>query len=85
MKKIIIVKFIYLFFFFFSRHVTQLSTNQVVTQTSKDIARLTVLMRRGDKQQKLQIEKLTSDFKDALQKYSDMQRVNIIFSSLKLA
>lgn len=57
------------------RHVTQLSTNQVVTQTSKDIARLTVLMRRGDKQQKLQIEKLTTDFKDALQRYSDMQKV----------
>ncbi|KAG9436609.1 syntaxin-12 isoform X1 [Apis mellifera carnica] len=55
-------------------HVTQLSTNQVVTQTSKDIARLTVLMRRGDKQQKLQIEKLTTDFKDALQRYSDMQK-----------
>lgn len=55
-------------------HVAQLSTNQVVTQTSKNIARLTVLMRRGDKQQKLQIEKLTNDFKDALQKYSDMQR-----------
>jgi hypothetical protein len=48
----------------------------VVTQTSKNIARLTVLMRRGDKQQKLQIEKLTNDFKDALQKYSDMQRVS---------
>ncbi|XP_008203602.2 syntaxin-7 [Nasonia vitripennis] len=55
-------------------HVTQLSTNQVVTQTSKDITRLTILMRRGDKQQKLQIEKLTSDFKDALQKYYDTQR-----------
>ncbi|XP_066592834.1 syntaxin-12 [Prorops nasuta] len=54
--------------------VTQLSTNQVVTQTSKDIARLTVLMRKGDKQQKLQIEKLTTDFKDALQRYSDMQK-----------
>ncbi|XP_035727598.1 t-SNARE domain-containing protein 1-like [Vespa mandarinia] len=55
-------------------HETQDSTNQVVTQTSKDIARLTVLMRRGDKQQKLQIEKLTTDFKDALQRYSTMQR-----------
>lgn len=61
--------------FIFFRHVTQLSTNQVVTQTSKDIARLTVLMRRGDKQQKLQIEKLTTDFKDALQRYSYMQKV----------
>jgi hypothetical protein len=75
---------IYIYFFsflffpvFLSRHVTQLSTNQVVTQTSKDIARLTVLMRRGDKQQKLQIEKLTTDFKDALQRYSDMQKVYI--------
>lgn len=47
----------------------------MVTQTSKDIARLTVLMRRGEKQQKLQIEKLTTDFKDALQRYSDMQKV----------
>jgi len=59
----------------FHRHVTQSSTNQVVTQISKDIARLTVLMRRGEKQQKLQIEKLTTDFKDALQRYSDMQKV----------
>ncbi|XP_015111532.1 syntaxin-7 [Diachasma alloeum] len=55
-------------------HVTQMSTNQVVTQTSKDIARLTVLMRRGDKQQKLQIEKLTTDFKEAVRRYSDMQK-----------
>ncbi|XP_076647341.1 syntaxin 13 isoform X2 [Halictus rubicundus] len=55
-------------------HVTQLSTNQVITQTSKDIARLTVLMRKGDKQQKLQIEKLTTDFTDAMQRYSDMQK-----------
>ncbi|CAK9825042.1 t-SNARE domain-containing protein 1 [Anthophora retusa] len=55
-------------------HLTQLSTNQVVSRTSKDIARLTVLMKRGDKQQKLQIEKLTTDFKDALQRYSDMQK-----------
>lgn len=35
-------------------------------------------MRRGDKQQKLQIEKLTTDFKDALQRYSDMQKVKYI-------
>ncbi|XP_014208651.1 syntaxin-12 [Copidosoma floridanum] len=55
-------------------HVTQMSTNEVVSQTLKDIARLTFLMRRGDKEQKLQIEKLTSEFKHALQKYSEMQR-----------
>ena len=66
--------------FYLLRHITQLSTNKVVTQTIKDIGRLTVLMRGGDKQQKLQIEKLTSDFKDAVQKYSDMQRVSIFFN-----
>ncbi|XP_036146088.1 syntaxin-12 [Monomorium pharaonis] len=55
-------------------HITQSNTNQMVTQTSKDIARLTMLMRRGEKQQKLQIEKLTTDFKDALQRYSSMQK-----------
>jgi len=33
-------------------------------------------MRRGDKQ-KLQIEKLTTDFKDALQRYFDMQKINV--------
>ncbi|XP_076295012.1 syntaxin 13 isoform X3 [Lasioglossum baleicum] len=55
-------------------HEIQLSTNHVVNQTGKDIARLTVLMRKGDKQQKLQIEKLTTDFKDAVQRYSDMQK-----------
>ncbi|XP_076639559.1 syntaxin 13 [Colletes latitarsis] len=55
-------------------HGMQLSTSQVVSQTSKDIARLTVLMKRGDKQQKLQIDKLTTNFKDTLQRYSDMQK-----------
>lgn len=56
----------------------------MVTQTSKDIARLTVLMRRGDKQQKLQIEKLTTDFKDALQRYSDMQKVHTSIRIVKV-
>lgn len=77
-KMFCILYFIHIHIYLITRHVTQLSTNQVVTQTSKDIARLTVLMRRGDKQQKLQIEKLTTDFKDALQRYSDMQKVKYI-------
>lgn len=51
----------------------------MVTQTTKDIARLTVLMRRGDKQLKLQIEKLTADFADALQRYTDIQKVKKSF------
>ncbi|XP_057341360.1 syntaxin-7 [Microplitis mediator] len=53
---------------------TQRTTNNIVTQTSRDIARIAVLMKRGDKEQKLQIEKLTTDFKDALRRYSDMQQ-----------
>ncbi|XP_076179201.1 syntaxin 13 [Ptiloglossa arizonensis] len=58
-------------------HATQLTTNQVVSQISKDIARLTVLMKKGDKQQKLQIEKLTTDFKDAVLRYSEMQKSTV--------
>lgn len=55
-------------------HVTQLSCNQIVSQTAKDLQRLTVVVRKGDKQQKLQAEKLTSDFKDAVQCYSRLQK-----------
>nr|CAD7440466.1 unnamed protein product [Timema bartmani]CAD7453996.1 unnamed protein product [Timema tahoe] len=54
-------------------HVTQLSCNQIVAQTTKDLQRLNVVVRRGDKQQKLQVEKLTNDFKEALQCYSKLQ------------
>ncbi|PNF18452.1 hypothetical protein B7P43_G09020 [Cryptotermes secundus] len=55
-------------------HVTQLSCNQIVSQTAKDLQRLTVVVRKGDKQQKLQAEKLTGDFKDAVQCYSRLQK-----------
>lgn len=55
-------------------HVTQLSCNQIVSQTAKDLQRLTVVVRKGDKQQKLQAEKLTGDFRDAVQCYSRLQK-----------
>ncbi|KAJ9586832.1 hypothetical protein L9F63_019574 [Diploptera punctata] len=55
-------------------HVTQLSCNQIVSQTAKDLQRLTVVVKKGDKQQKLQAEKLTNDFKDAVQCYSRLQK-----------
>ncbi|KDR23848.1 syntaxin-12 [Zootermopsis nevadensis] len=55
-------------------HVTQLSCNQIVSQTAKDLQRLTVVVRKGDKHQKLQAEKLTTDFKDAVQCYSRLQK-----------
>jgi t-SNARE complex subunit (syntaxin) len=55
-------------------HVTQQSCNQIVSQTAKDLQRLTVVVRKGDKQQKLQAEKLTGDFRDAVQCYSRLQK-----------
>lgn len=55
-------------------HVTQLSTNQIIAQTTKDLHRLTVVVRKGDKQQKLQVDKLTSRFKEAVHTYSAKQK-----------
>lgn len=62
-------------------HVWQLSANEVVKATPKDIARLTVLGRTANKQQKLQIEKITSHFKEAVQAYGQIQQVKSCKSS----
>lgn len=56
-------------------HDIQTGTNQRISSTSKDLQRLTVVVRRGDKQQKLQVEKLTSDFTHVVQMYSKSQQV----------
>lgn len=56
------------------RHQVQMSTNQKITATSKDLQRLAAIVRGGDKQQKLQVEKLTSDFKIVVEKYSSSQQ-----------
>lgn len=56
-------------------HDVQSGTNQRISTTSKDLQRLTVVVRRGDKQQKLQVEKLTSDFTHVVQMYSKSQQV----------
>ncbi|XP_059622461.1 syntaxin-12 [Phlebotomus argentipes] len=55
-------------------HQVQMSTNQKITATSKDLQRLAAIVRGGDKQQKLQVEKLTSDFKIVVEKYSSSQQ-----------
>uniref|UniRef100_A0A1B6DV26 t-SNARE coiled-coil homology domain-containing protein n=1 Tax=Clastoptera arizonana TaxID=38151 RepID=A0A1B6DV26_9HEMI len=55
-------------------HVTQLSTNQIISQTTKDLQRLTVVVRKGDRQQKLQVEKLTNRFKEEVKSYSLKQK-----------
>lgn len=59
------------------RHDIQTGTNQRISTTSKDLQRLTVVVRRGDKQQKLQVEKLTSDFTHVVQMYSKSQQVGL--------
>lgn len=56
-------------------HTVQMSTNQKVTDTSKDLKRLSALVRGGDKQQKLEVDRLTHEFKTIVEKYSKSQQV----------
>lgn len=55
-------------------HDAQTGANQRVATTSKDLQRLTMVVRRGDKQQKLQVEKLTSDFSHVVKMYHKSQQ-----------
>lgn len=45
-----------------------------ILSTSKDLQRLTNIVRGGDKQQKLHVEKLTSDFQNIVGMYSASQQ-----------
>jgi t-SNARE domain-containing protein 1 len=65
--------------FFIFRHNIQTTTNQKIQATSKDLGRLTAVVRRGDKQQKLMVERLTADFKSVVEKYSRSQQVSYNF------
>lgn len=56
-------------------HTVQMNTNQKVTDTSKDLKRLSALVRGGDKQQKLEVDRLTFEFKTIVEKYSRSQQV----------
>ncbi|KAL0819282.1 hypothetical protein ABMA28_008522 [Loxostege sticticalis] len=55
-------------------HECQQSVNACVSATARDLQRLGVVVRRGDKPQKLQVERLTQAFKDALARYSSVQK-----------
>ncbi|VEN33940.1 unnamed protein product [Callosobruchus maculatus] len=55
-------------------HVTQLSTNQIASVTSKDLNKLKLIIAKGDKQKLLQVEKLEGNFKDAINKYYSLQK-----------
>jgi t-SNARE domain-containing protein 1 len=65
--------------FLIFRHNIQTTTNQKIQATSKDLGRLTAVVRRGDKQQKLMVERLTADFKNVVEKYSRSQQVSYNF------
>ncbi|XP_053956665.1 syntaxin-12 [Anastrepha ludens] len=55
-------------------HNIHAEANTRIEATSRDLQRLTSVVGRGDKQQKLQLEKLTNDFKNVVEKYSSVQK-----------
>ncbi|XP_067648376.1 syntaxin-12 [Eurosta solidaginis] len=55
-------------------HSIHAEANMRIETISRDIQRLTAVVRRGDKQQKLQLEKLTNDFRNVVEKYSSVQK-----------
>lgn len=61
------------------RHVTQMSTNQVVAATSRNIVRLSKKVPRSDKSRLLQLDKLEGDFKATINKYHTLQNVSHYF------
>ncbi|XP_022912597.2 syntaxin-12 [Onthophagus taurus] len=72
-------------------HVTQLSTNQIISATTTSLQKLSRVVKKGEKQQKLQCEKLTDNFKDAVANYSSLQKTcadkmkaNLLMSPVEL-
>ncbi|KAG8233541.1 hypothetical protein J437_LFUL012784 [Ladona fulva] len=55
-------------------HVNQMSTNQIITQTQKVVQKLNGMIRNANLQQKLHVEKLIYDYKEAVQLYSSLQQ-----------
>ncbi|CAB3359264.1 Hypothetical predicted protein [Cloeon dipterum] len=54
-------------------HIEQLSTNQLVGETTRGIQKLNFLVKRGAKPQRLQFERLQTEFKEAIKRYGQMQ------------
>ncbi|XP_059046876.1 syntaxin-12 [Achroia grisella] len=55
-------------------HDAQQSVNGCVSATARELQRLDVVVRRGDKPQKLQVERLTQAFRDSLANYTSVQK-----------
>lgn len=65
-----------------TRRIKQVTSSQIETEAivriqsmTTDFHRLAVILRFGDKQQKLQLEKLANDFHSVLEKYSSLQKL----------
>ncbi|XP_074037650.1 syntaxin 13 [Leptinotarsa decemlineata] len=55
-------------------HVTQLSTNQIASATSRNIHKMKLIVAKGDKHKLLQVEKLEGNFKDTVGRYYKLQK-----------
>ncbi|KAH8256085.1 syntaxin-12 [Drosophila bipectinata] len=55
-------------------HSINMKTNARIQTTSQDLQRLQAVVRHGDKQQRLQLEKLTQEFQGVVEKYSSTQK-----------
>ncbi|XP_056642746.1 syntaxin-12 [Diorhabda carinulata] len=55
-------------------HVTQLSTNRIASVSTEQIKKLKLLVAKGDKSRKLQVDRLEESFKEAVKRYSDLQK-----------
>ncbi|XP_053686752.1 syntaxin-7 [Sabethes cyaneus] len=62
-------------------HSVQTTTNKMIATTSKDLKRLKVVVQRGDKAQKLMVQRLTTEFSQIVRMYSQSQQ--IVASKLK--
>jgi len=58
--------------------VGQLSTKQVVSQTTREIQKLNFLVKKSAKPQRLQFERLQNEFKEAIKRYGQVQTVRCI-------
>ncbi|XP_022237088.1 syntaxin-12-like isoform X2 [Limulus polyphemus] len=56
-------------------HATQQLANETVSDTTICLKQLSELVEKGNKQQKLQLERLKNEFKDTVQRYSSVQKL----------
>ncbi|KAK2187318.1 hypothetical protein NP493_169g00003 [Ridgeia piscesae] len=55
-------------------HTTEQNTNRLIGETTQVFKQLSGLVSRSDRQQKLQYERLTNEFKESVQRYNTLQK-----------